>query len=428
LKGILYGIGVVSLVVMLFAGFTGLGTKSDTVSTNPGVGVTGPGPGGGSKPPPARVISWNSWNPVNAAFKLDPGNRRVAVVSQSENSLDVFAIRDGQIWDTNWNASESNASEWSSWYPLPPNSEFARGTRQVTAIVRPKTKEIDVFAVGDDNRVWWTWFQGRVWASWQPLPGEARFDPQTQAVAAVARSEFDMDLFAIDLNGGVKSSRWQWVKDRWAWTTWSDMPVAPHAFPKTQQVSAVARNDHTLDVFAIGLDGAVWRTTLGDGPPWGQWEKLPAGPVFGPNYQQVAAVSRPKTNTLDVLAIDNLNRVVSVHSDDGRTWQAWVYQAPRNFDHVTQTVTALARSKDNIDVFALGSEGGTSDAGESWSNYWPDINHRWAVWFPTPTGGARFDVAQHNIALAARSENNLDIFAVGSDGVLWTASWSSRIP
>jgi hypothetical protein len=427
-KRFLNTVGVVLAVVMVIAWMTGLGSQTASEPTSPG---SKPEPGPVGPTPPVvqtPVLTWSPWNPVNDDFKLDRGNRRVAVVSQSEKSIDVFAFRDGQIWNTNWSESDWNASEWSSWYPLPTNSEFARGARQITAIARPKTNEIDVFAVGDDNRVWWTWWQGRVWASWQPLPGEARFDPQTQAVAAVARSQFEMDLFAIDLIGGVKSSRWQWVIDRWGWTPWSDMPVAPHTFPKTQQVSAVARNDHTLDIFAID-DGAVWRTTLGDGPPWGQWEKLPAGPVFDSNYQQVAAVSRPMSNTLDVLGIDNLNRVASIHSDDGRSWQqAWVYQAPRNFDHVTQTVTALARSKRNIDVFALGSDGSTGDGGESWSNYWPDINNRWAVWFPTRTGGERFDVAQHNIAAVARSENNLDMFVVGLDGALYTASWSSRIP
>lgn len=426
LKATLHGSGVVFLAVMLVAGFTGLAIKPDTGPPDTRPGVTNPNPGGGSQPPPARVVTWNPWSPVNDDFKLDRGHRRVAVVSQSEKSLDVFAIRDGQVWNTSWNESDWNASEWSSWYPLPSNSQFTGGTRQITAIVRPKTNEIDVFAVGDDNHVWWTWWQGRIWAPWQALPGEARFDPQTQAVAAVARSSFDMDLFAIDLSGAVKGSRWQWVNDRWTWTAWSDLPVAPHTFPKNQQLSAVVRNDHTLDLFAIGSEGAVWRTTLGDGPPWAQWETLPAGPVFDPNYQQVVAVSRPLSNTLDVLAVDNLNRVASNHSDDGRAWQAWVYQAPRNFDHVTQTVAALARSKANIDAFALGSDRSTGGEGESWSNYWPDMNNHWAVWFPTRTGGARFDVAQHNIAAVARSENNLDMFVLGLDGALWTASWSSR--
>lgn len=373
-------------------------------------------------PPPPPKYDWSFWSPVNEDFKLDKRDQQLTAVAVANDKLDVFAIgNDNQIWSAYW----EGPSGWHDWYPLPHNDKFGPGLRRITTVSRPEIDKTDVFAIGDDNRLWWTWWQGRAWSEWQPLPGDARFDPRTQAISAVSRSQFNVDLFAVDLNGVVRTAFWDWVHN--SWHSFYNVPAGPMTFPQSQNVSAVARNEHTLDAFIIGSDGAVWRTNYQDGRTWAQWEEVPGKPGFDPTSQQVAAVSRPGSDTLDILAIDGRDRVLSNHSDNGQDWQVWTQQIPDlGFDHSTQRLTALARSGTNVDVFAFRSDGPSPADGKLWSAWWNNRLQSWGKWFDPPLGGAKFDVAQQNIAAVARTQNNMDLFAIGEDGALWTAAWGIR--
>ncbi|MER5208886.1 hypothetical protein ABT041_38280, partial [Streptomyces sp. NPDC002825] len=81
------------------------------------------------------------------------------------------------------------------WFTLPGAAVFDTG-RQFTSVSRSE-ENVDLFVVGNDNRVWSQFWGARVgWnPDWMPIPGAAVFDKQP--VAAVARDADHLDLFVV---------------------------------------------------------------------------------------------------------------------------------------------------------------------------------------------------------------------------------------
>ena len=79
---------------------------------------------------------------------------------------------------------------WSyDWFPLPGQAMFDRNRQKLAAVSRAPGN-LDLFIVGNDSRVWSTfWTQQGGWShDWFPLPGQAVFDRNVQKVAAVSRA------------------------------------------------------------------------------------------------------------------------------------------------------------------------------------------------------------------------------------------------
>jgi hypothetical protein len=104
------------------------------------------------------------------------------------------------------------------------------------------------------------------------------FDHVTQKVTAVARNDHHVDLFTIGFDNVVWSCWWE--DDGGGWRPWSQThPERVFARP----VTAVARNRQHVDLFTIGYDGAVWSTWSEQGRLWIHWDN----PYIGANlYEQ----------------------------------------------------------------------------------------------------------------------------------------------
>ena len=97
------------------------------------------------------------------------------------------------------------------WFPLPGQAMFDREKQRITVVSRSQNN-LDLFVIGNDDRVWSTFWPvqgGWNWnADWFPLPGQARFAHLTQQVVAVARTPANLDLFVIGNDGRVYSTFW----------------------------------------------------------------------------------------------------------------------------------------------------------------------------------------------------------------------------
>lgn len=142
------------------------------------------------------------------------------------------------------------------------------------------------------------------------------------------------------------------------------------AVPAGGTVSAIARAPHKLDIFLVSNDGgiytAAWNASVADGAWRGWWRILNGIAVPG------------------------------------------------------SAVSAVARDPDKLDVFVLGTDDRIYTA--AWdANI---ANGAWRGWWPIANGVAKL---QSGVAAVARDPNKLDVFAVGSDGAIWTTAWDANV-
>jgi hypothetical protein len=197
------------------------------------------------------------WFPLPGQAVFDHTKQQVAAVSRAEGNLDLFVIGfDSHVWSTFW----TQAGGWSrDWFALPGQAVFDRDRQHVAALSRA-AGNLDLFVIGFDNRVWSTfWTQAGGWNDdWFPLPGQAVFDHKTQRVVALSRTARNIDVFAIGLDNRVWSTCW--IEARGWHRNAFPLPNQAMFDHQKQQLAAVSRAADNLDLFVIGFDNRVWST------------------------------------------------------------------------------------------------------------------------------------------------------------------------
>jgi len=213
-------------------------------------------------------MTFQVWNPDSFPLPgqavFDRERQQIAAVSRAPANLDLFVIgNDNRGWTTFW----VDGIGWhSDWFPLPGAAVFDREHQQITAVSRAAAN-LDLFVIGNDNRVWTTfWVDGIGWHSdWFPLPGGAVFDREHQQIAAVSRAAANLDLFVIGNDDHVWSSFWV---DGVGWhSDWFPLSGGAVFDRERQQIAAVSRAAANLDLFVIGNDNHVWSTFWGPRVP-----------------------------------------------------------------------------------------------------------------------------------------------------------------
>ncbi|PXW99589.1 hypothetical protein [Mycolicibacterium moriokaense] len=418
-------------------------------SKNASAGGTSTAQPPSTKPPPPPTPpteGWQWWHHLSLDQKVfDNQNRQLSVALRGPDEIDVFAIDDaGQVWDA-WGKGEN----W-RWDKLPTNVKFGHGARQVTAVSRktktdPVQDTLDVFAIGDNGQVWRTLLDGRHWGDWAPLPAASvTFDTTAQSVAAVSRAPGKLDLFVMGTDGQVWGNYWEEGENSDSWATWFPIPGGEGFFAPDQHVGAVARSPNNLDLFVV-RGGELWSTywylAANVWAGWqpqravAPWEPSGHGPHVQDN-QRVAAISKSIaqygqnnagsgdqhaqiTSGFDVFAIDTDGWVWSNFWAEGYNdnWSGWFKLGNLPLDKAQQ-VAAVARSLQNVDVFGLGADK------RLLMTYWTGgtVWHPWAP--PNNVGTEQFSPLQ-TIAAVSASPSALDLFAIGNDGLLWTAFWQA---
>ena len=196
-------------------------------------------------------------------------NTPVSGVVGSPDRVDIFAVGPDGRCLTSFNPSDRSDSGWVPWQPVA-DGLFTEGTPIAVAQSRPGWK--DLFAVGQDGRVWTSWLhppQG--WQPWRQVPDHA-FE-QTAPIAAVSSRPGQIDLFCVDPAGQIQTA-W-FIESVGEWQGWE--PVLGGTFTPSTPVTAVSVSLGAIDLFAVGTDGGVW--TAGFHPPasWQGWQLIPAG-------------------------------------------------------------------------------------------------------------------------------------------------------
>jgi hypothetical protein len=236
----------------------------------------------------------------------------ISAVSRDTRGVDVFATAlDGYVYAAAKGTQTDN--KWHGWWRIG-EKRFLPGA-SVSAVSRMKG-HIDVFVVGPDGHVWSAAYGPDAagkweWRGWFKILNEV-FVPSSR-IGAISRQENQIDLFAVNMKGEVRSAAWSPSANQGKWGGWWRITESNGSFALGTPISVVSRSKSHLDVFAVGLDGCVWSAAWGPQTEhkWRGWWKI--GNVKSPQRSFVTTASR---------GINNID--VFVRGYDGEIWsQYW---------------------------------------------------------------------------------------------------------
>ena len=191
--------------------------------------------------------------------------------------------------------------------------------------------------------------------------------------------------------------------------------VSPRC-PQGAYVGAVSRSQDHLDVFSTDAHGvirtAAWQPAFTDG--WRGWWEIRGGRAAA--GAPVIGTSR-SANKLDVFAIGTDNRVYTAAWEPAFTdgWHGW-WNLRNGVAVPGAPVTVVSRSADKLDVFAVGTDGHVYTA--AWE---PAFTDGWHGWWRI--GDVKAPPGSY-VGAVSRSKDHLDIFVTDVNGNTMTAAWS----
>ncbi|MEJ7678272.1 MAG: hypothetical protein WKG06_10510 [Segetibacter sp.] len=280
----------------------------------------------------------------------------------------------------------------------------------VTTISRSPNK-LDAFVIGLDGHVYTAaWELGdSTWRGWWLIDGIET--APCAMVTAISRSVDKLDIFVVGLDGYVHTAAWEPGDTFWrGWWQIGNLETTLHA-----PISAVSKSVDKLDIFATDVNGviqtAAWEPVFTDG--WHEWWELNGGRA-APGAP-VTAVSR-SADKLDIFVVGINGGVYTAAWEPGFTdwWHGW-WQVPGLNTLQRTPIAAVSRSTNKLDIFVVGLDGNVYSA--AWE---PEFTDGWHGWGQIPGLNT---LQRTPIAVVSRSVDELDIFAVGLDGNVYTAAW-----
>ena len=185
--------------------------------------------------------------------------------------------------------------------------------------------------------------------------------------------------------------------------------------PAGSRISAVSRTTDKIDIFATDVNGVVrtaaWEEAFTDG--WHGWWELNSGRA-APGAT-VTAVSRSR-DKLDVFTIGLDGGIYTAAWEPAFTdgWHGW-WRIGNLTAPPGAAVHAVSRSTDKLDIFVADSTGVIRTA--AWE---PAFTDGWHGWWEL-NGGRAMPGAP--VTVVSRSRDKLDVFVTGNDHGIYTAAW-----
>jgi hypothetical protein len=278
-----------------------------------------------------RRSLWSPWSQHRGNISRAP-----AVVSPSSQTVDVYARgEDDRLWQRFW-----DGSSWSEWFVHP--DTFLLGSSPVAYSNGPNHR--DIYVRGQDGAVYHKWWDGTSWNGWYGLGGQIIGEPTVVAPAPEV-----VDVYAR----GKDDRLWQ---NYWDGSRWSGWFVHEDSFLLASSPVAYSSGMNHRDVYVRGQDGAVYHKWW-DGAVrlWHGWYGIGGQIIDAP-----AIVSR-KPQWIDVFARGTDDRLWQTWWD-GASWAAW-----RSHEDGFPLLSSLAvnsRGPEHVDLYAQGYDKGM------WQKWW----------------------------------------------------------
>jgi len=187
--------------------------------------------------------TWTPWESLGGRLSSAP-----SAVSWGPNRTDVFARgTDNALYTRTW-----DGTSWSPWKSL--GGILTSGPDAASW----GTGRIDVFARGTDNQLYHRWLVGSNWYGWEALGGTLASDP-----SAVSWGPNRLDIF---VRGTDQHLYHKWFAG--GWSGWEGLSGTLTTGPDASSCAS----GH-LDVYASGTDHGVYTRGF-NGSTWSPWQYL----------------------------------------------------------------------------------------------------------------------------------------------------------
>lgn len=250
--------------------------------------------------------SWEPWNNKAGGLLLTGP----AIASQNDGTFDAFALGldslvyqrhwDGSAWSSGWQLVDDAAYWVSSLSEMPTGFVPMPGDTPPPAAVS-RDGGFDLFRLASDNTLRWRHFDGSAWGSWINLHGMLASAP-----AAVSLGSDHVQVFAR----GVDEALWhRTYKDGWGPWKRLELNGMDEGVTIGSTPTAVSPASGKIEVYVRGSDHQLWQTTY-DGSGWGSWSS--------PGGQLASGVAVAAENIFAQAQDGSLQ-----HSTNGADWTAW---------------------------------------------------------------------------------------------------------
>ena len=386
------------------------------------------------------IPPWSPWFALGAPSTGLNSNAKIAAVCRSTAHIDLFVVAiDQAIWTARW----TEGSNWTEWQKISQSIGFASvphpmATRPICAVA-PSATRIELFSVGVVTngmaRLYWNaWDENENGGMWRP-DAWSLVEGVTPAYWTVPTAIVDETLPSGDKQvnvlcvsaTGQPSTPPQWVAvahSAWAGDPQSQWDIIGNSgnLDKNEHfvVAAVEKEGDLHAFWWSNQDSRFYSAMRHSTGTWSNGAALslvpgaPPSPQFHGSYS-LAAVSS-LANQIHVFGIDKAKNAIfcSVRDDyrDPARWQPWTELEGLAADW--QPLSALA-SGGSIHLAAVDKQSHVHH--RHWA---PTRNPSWSPWIAIPS----LNVSHAGgVSMVSRRRGHLDVFGVGEDGQVHTASW-----
>lgn len=284
---------------------------------------------------------------------IAPAGTHVAAAHQTNHhQLDVFFIDNDGALNVSWVVDRGI---WQGPVRISPPGVAPKGGNVATAH-QVDDHQLDVFFIGVDGGLYVSWvIDGGTWQGPVRI-SPAAIAPEGAPIATAHQVDnHQLDVFFVGNDGGLYVS---WVIDGGTWQ--GPVRITPaDVAPKGARVATAHQVDHhQLDVFFIGVDGALHVCWARDGGVWqGPVGITPVG--IAPGGGGVATGYQVNNHQLDVFFIGEDGGLYVAWVIDGGVWQGPVRITPADVaPKGCPLVTAHQGNTSQLDVMFVGNNRG----------------------------------------------------------------------
>jgi hypothetical protein len=371
----------------------------------------------------AATLAYGRWIELWQAFvppDTQPMGKQLAVGRNEDGSLHVFVLlTDNKIYHSRQVAAGMN---WTPFARL--GQAHDKGTS--LAVGQNPDGRLEVFVIGTDDRIyriWQTAPNGAWHSKFEPL-GQPHDKAKQIAVGRTRNTNWadkkgHLEVFVIGTDDGIYQIR-QTVPFDGGWESRFSRLGQPH--DKAKQITVGQNRDRRLEVFVIGTDDRIWRSTwAGPGGRWSGWHLLTKETReiwiitikvddTKKCKQLVASPTTAGRPQVIVIGSDDNRIYYSIPEKQGIEWKPWkVIGGPDNVGKQLAVSPYEGFALD--DIFLIGTDDAIYNINSSW-NGWLRLG--------TTVGYGK------QLAVEKNLDGRFEVFVIGTDNKVYH-NWQTAV-
>src|SRR6266568_3262216 len=218
-----------------------------------------------------------------------------------------------------------------------------------------------------------------------------------------------LEVFATGLDNALWHI-WQ-VAPNGPWDNWASLGGPPNV-DIGHSIGVHVNDDGRLEIFATGSDSALWHIwQVTPNGPWGAWASLgkPPGPVF----ITTPLVSANDDGRLEAFVIGSDRALWHIwQTAPGAPWGGWASLGGPPTGNMVLYPFLRKNDDGRLEVFV------TAEYGALWHMWQLTAGGGWGSWSSLGSPSS-LEIGSFTPFVAENDDGRLEAFAVGSDGALW---------